>query len=88
MFRIIEPVVPGGLEIEPELDNSIHPPLISKCHIEFEGWLGNDILEIFPCFLISETLKIKINKCYADRNKFYQVIVTKPQHFVESYPNK
>jgi len=61
MFRIIEPVVPGGLEIEPELDNSIPPPLISKCHIEFEGWLGNDILEIFPCFLISETLKIKIN---------------------------
>lgn len=44
MFRIIEPVVPGGLEIEPELDNSIHPPLISKCHIEFEGWLGNDIV--------------------------------------------
>lgn len=88
MFRIIEPEVSGGLGVETELDNSLHPPLITKLHIEFEGWLGNDILEIFPCFLISETLKIKINNAELTGIKFDQVIVTKSHHFVETYPNK
>jgi hypothetical protein len=88
MFRIIEPEVPGGIGIETELDNSTHPPLITKLHIEFEGWLGNDILEIFPCFLISEELKIKISNAALTGINFDQVIVSKSQRFDEVYPNK
>jgi len=34
----------------------VHPPIIDYLHFEFETWLGDDILEKFPCYLVSEKL--------------------------------
>lgn len=47
MFRYIEPEVAGGLGEETQMDSTVHPPLVKKLHLEFEGWLGDDILETF-----------------------------------------
>ncbi|WP_241280098.1 hypothetical protein [Chryseobacterium cucumeris] len=45
MYRFIEPEVAGGLGEQSQLDNSFLPPLIKNLHYEFEGWLGNDLVE-------------------------------------------
>jgi hypothetical protein len=29
---------------------------VSRLHHRFEGWLGDDLLETFPCFLVSSAL--------------------------------
>jgi len=88
MFKIIEPEVAGGLGDKTLLDNSVHPPFINKLHFEFEGWLGDDILETFPCFLVTESLKNKIEDENLAGITFDDVLITKSSIFIEMYPDK
>ena len=53
---LIEPEVPGGLGDKTQGDFSKHPPVIEHLHFQFEGWLGDDLLESFPCFLVSNSV--------------------------------
>lgn len=53
----IEPEVPGQLGDNTVLDTSVHPPIVHKLHFRFYGWLGDDLIECFPVFLVSEKLK-------------------------------
>lgn len=50
---MIEPEVAGSLGKEKKLDNSVFPPHIKKLHYEFDGRLGDDILESFPCYIVT-----------------------------------
>jgi hypothetical protein len=56
-FFKLEPEVAGGLGQRTVMDTTVHPPLVSVLEYEFDGWLGDDLLESFPCFIISERLK-------------------------------
>jgi hypothetical protein len=38
------------------MNSSVHPPKVSRFHHCFEGWLGDELLEAFPCFLVSSAL--------------------------------
>ncbi|EGQ9760702.1 hypothetical protein FWP30_25060 [Vibrio parahaemolyticus] len=53
---LIEPEVPGGFGKNTLGRFDVHPPIVKKLHLEFDGWLGDDLLETFPCFLVSEHL--------------------------------
>lgn len=55
-FFYIEPEVSGGLGPKTIMDTSVHPPVIDKLNYEFESWLGDDIIESFPCYLVTEKL--------------------------------
>lgn len=88
MFRIIEPEVAGGMGSETQLDNTVHPPLVKRLHFEFEGWLGDDILETFPCFLVTESLKNKIQNENLTGIAFNTVLITKSSNFITMYPDK
>jgi len=62
MYYYIEPEVSGGIGKQSVIDASRHPPLIKKLNFEFDGWLGDDIIESFPCFIVSDSLKNKIEQ--------------------------
>ncbi|MGV9004113.1 hypothetical protein [Flavobacterium sp.] len=81
MYRYIEPEVAGGLGFETEIDNSKHPPIVEKLHYEFIGWLGDDILESFPCFIVTERLKKEIIKSKLTGVLFGNVKITKSEEF-------
>jgi hypothetical protein len=51
-FRI-EPEVAGGLGPNTELDRGTHPPRVERLHYVFDGWLGDDLLESFPAFIVT-----------------------------------
>ena len=55
-FYFLEPEVAGGWGEDTQVDRSIDPPLVRKLHYEFSGWLGDELLESFPCFIVTETL--------------------------------
>ena len=55
-FFKLEPEVAGGLGPDTSIDTSMHPPVVSKLEYTFDGWLGDELLESFPCFLVSEAL--------------------------------
>lgn len=56
MAAVVEPEVAGGLGEGTLMDRSVHPPRVSRLVYELEGWLGDDIVETFPCFLVTERL--------------------------------
>jgi len=86
MYKYIEPEVAGGLGFETEMDSGVHPPVIKKLHYEFSGWLGDDILETFPCFIVSENLMNDIKKNQLTGVSFDDIIVTKSEEFISFYP--
>lgn len=81
MYRYLEPEVAGGIGIDTILDNSVHPPLVKFLHYHFSGWMGDDILETFPCFIISERLKNEIEVNELKGITFDFVKVTKSEDF-------
>ena len=52
----VEPEVAGGLGPHSVIDRSVHPPIVSRLHYQFDGWLGDEIVESFPCVLVTEAL--------------------------------
>ena len=57
MSYFIEPEVSGQLGDNTNMDVSTHPPKVEYLHFVFYGWLGDDLIECFPVFLITEKLK-------------------------------
>lgn len=86
-YKIIEPEVSGELGRETVRDNSVHPPIVEKLHFEFNGWLGDDLIESFPCFLVTESLKEQIEKSNFTGVIFETLKITKSENFVMLYPN-
>lgn len=56
-FLKLQPEVAGGLGAKTIMNTTVHPPSVSILEYEFDGWLGDDLLESFPCFVVSERLK-------------------------------
>jgi hypothetical protein len=50
-YFYFEPEVAGELGENTVIDTRYHPPVVTKLHYKFSGWLGDAILESFPCFI-------------------------------------
>ncbi|MRG44329.1 hypothetical protein GFS24_04350 [Chitinophaga sp. SYP-B3965] len=59
-YRRLKPDTPGQLGSKTILDNNVHPPRIDSFQFIFDDWLGDDLIECFPCFLITERLLNKL----------------------------
>ncbi|UTX50278.1 hypothetical protein [Chryseobacterium sp. MA9] len=88
MYKLIEPEVAGGLGVQTQMDNSFFPPLIKNLHYEFEGWLGDDILESFPCYIVTERLRDGIELEKLTGVSFDKVLISKSETFLELYPDR
>lgn len=55
-FYTIEPEVAGELGEGTVMDTSVHPPRVSAVHYVITDWLGDDIIESFPCYLVTPRL--------------------------------
>ena len=87
-YFYIEPEVSGSLGDKTIMDTSHHPPKIIKLNYEFEGWLGDDLLESFPCFIITEELKKTFDNSNLSGYELDDVLITKTYEFNELTPNK
>lgn len=38
------------------MDTSTHPPVVERLVFTFAGWLGDHLVESFPCYLVSAPL--------------------------------
>ena len=52
-YSQIEPEVSGVLGPRTVLDTGVFPPAIRHLHFEFEGWLGDCLLESFPAYVLT-----------------------------------
>ncbi|HLP50450.1 MAG TPA: hypothetical protein VK154_06165 [Chitinophagales bacterium] len=87
LFYDLEPEVPGGLGDNTLINVSVHPPIVSFLHIVFDGWQGDELLEIFPAFLMSATLCDEILQQKFVGYEIKDCLVEKSEQFMEFYPD-
>lgn len=87
-YFYIEPEVAGGMGKNTVMNRGVHPPIVSKLHYHFDGWLGDQLLESFPCFIASELVKQRIQEARFTGMDFDQVEITVSEQFQELYPNR
>jgi len=56
MKQITDPEVAGRLGEKTVLIATSHPPITERLNYEFDGWLGDDLLEPFLCYIVTESL--------------------------------
>ena len=59
---IISPEVAGQLGDNTVLNHQTKPPIVEKLHYAFDDWLGDDIIESFPCFICTERLALAMKQ--------------------------
>jgi hypothetical protein len=82
-YYVLDPEVAGGLGPKTEMDTTAHPPTVTKLHFEVSGWLGDDIVQSFPCYLVSEELKARLNVIKSSGVIFAYAEVTQSDDFQE-----
>lgn len=87
-FYILDPEVAGELGKSTVMDNSVHPPKVSRLHYELDAWLGDDLIQSFPCYLVSEKLKRKISASSLSGAAFAPVEFGLSSSFKERHPSK
>ncbi len=88
MFYSLDPEVAGGLGPNTVMDASLHPPIVTKLHYELDGWLGDELLESFPCFIVTENMRQLIESADPSGCSFGEVEVSKSDRFKELYPKR
>jgi hypothetical protein len=87
-YYLVEPEVAGGLGKGTKMDRSTHPPTVSRLHYVLDGWLGDEILQTFPCFIVTRGLRNIINSIQPTGIEFGEVEVSKSRQFDDLYPGR
>ena len=88
MFHILEPEVAGGWGPGTDADTTVHPPVVRRLVYQFEGWLGDDLLETFPCFVVTDRLAQAIRASELTGCELGPVEVVKSEFFEELHPGR
>lgn len=57
-------------------------------HYEFEGWIGDDLLESTPAFIVSSKLETQLENSNFKDYKIEKCLITTSVEFKEMYPSK
>jgi hypothetical protein len=85
---VLEPEVAGELGDNTVLNTSVHPPVVFHFHHRFEGWLGDELLTVFPCFLVSSALAKALEEARLVGFSLDDVEVSTSPEFQELYPGR
>ncbi len=86
MFWRLEPEVAGGLGDGSVVDASVHPPVVSFLEYRFHGWQGSDLLETFPCFIVTDRLASELQGRRLSGYELGTVRTATSTRFTELYP--
>ncbi|MDY7228976.1 hypothetical protein [Hyalangium rubrum] len=85
---VVSPEVAGELGDNTVMDSSVHPPRVSRLHHRFEGWLGDELLEVFPCFLVTAALGKSLEEARLVGFSLDEVEVSVSPEFQELFPGR
>ena len=87
-YYILGPEVAGGFGANTQLKSSCHPPKVDCLHLEFEGWLGDCLIESFPCFVATESVIESLKAAGTTGIEDRDVEVSTTDGFRELYPDR
>lgn len=88
-FHMLSPEVAGQLGDKTVLSPPQQPdsfPNVSNLEYVFDGWLGDELLESFPCFIVSNCLAEALAGSGISGLELDTVTVSKSDEFREMYP--
>ncbi len=82
MYYNLEPEVAGHLSGESirALSNGSH---LVELHYVMDGWLGDDLIESFPCFILSNRVRVELDRANFSGYEFGDARVTTSELFQE-----
>ena len=81
----IEPEVIVGLGEDTKINKSNYPPIVNYLHINLEDWLGDDLMENFPVFIITEYLKSSLETTRFSGYTIKDLKLTFDEYFESNY---
>jgi len=88
-YHIVEPEVAGGWGKNTEFTRTPgQPVIVHKLHYQFDGWLGDELLETTPCYIVTERLAAEIERAKLTGVSFDAVETSKSEQFDELYPDR
>ena len=86
-FYAVEPEVPGQFGEDAVVDYSTRPVGVSQYHLEFDGWLGDDLVEAIGTFLVTEPVASAISQSDLTGVEFAEAKVTPGTTLQELQPD-
>jgi hypothetical protein len=77
----------AGTPFDSLADRSVHPPLVRKLRCEVDVWLGDVLLEFYPCWIVTASAKEVISSAGLTGVQFDSVEVFKSDQFQEFEPD-
>ena len=84
----LRPEVPGQLGPKTIMKNRQSSPSVEYLHFIFDGWLGDDLVECFPVYLISNALADNIKKTNLTGFMIKEAEIGYSDLFKQLYPNR
>ncbi len=85
---VLYPEVAGELGENTLMNTAVHPPVVSHLHHRVEGWLGDDLLKAFPCFLVTPALAKALEEAGLVGFSLDDVEVSVSLEFLDMYPGR
>jgi len=70
------------------MDTTTFPPKVTKVHLVIEDWLGDDLLQCFPCQFVTEKLMQLLTNAGLSGISFESIKVTEGDQFQELSPGR
>jgi hypothetical protein len=70
------------------MDRTVHPPRVQALHFVFDGWLGDHLVESFPCYLVTADLAASLAAAGIVGFELADAEVETSDQFREMYPNR
>ena len=58
---------------------------VKYLHYEFDGWLGDSLIESTPCFIVLDSLKQILSELFKNDLSFEECLITTSEEFREMY---
>jgi hypothetical protein len=87
-FYQVGPEVAGGWGEGTIADTTVHPPVVHRLHYRFDGWLGDELLESFPCYIVTRGLAERLAESDLNGFELRPVEVSRSPMFEEQHPGR
>jgi hypothetical protein len=72
-YYLLEPEVAGDFGDDTIMDHSVVPPVVTRLQYRFQDWLGDELLESTPVFIVTERLAGLIEQANLTGYRFDEV---------------
>lgn len=87
-YFLLRPEVPGGWGTGIVANTGTHPPQVSRLHIQFDGWVADDLLTSFPCFFVTQPLAAGLSQSGLSGYDLAPMQVTHSQTYEQLHGDK